>query len=139
MDDHQQLLTFDNAKTIKGEELGWRTAILYMLPSNSSGTNVCKHASKDCIELCLNVSGFAMIYPRQIMAARKRRTLMFVEQRDRFYAQLHEETNNHLLTCTKLGKKPCVRLNGTSDLLHTELLRASRWCSFTITPKTTLG
>lgn len=34
-----------DAKTIKGNGYGVLTAILYLAPSNSSGRNVCPHAS----------------------------------------------------------------------------------------------
>ena len=53
------LLTTNNAKTIKGEKLGYLTYILYMSPfkANSLGKNVCSHASKGCIESCLVGSG----------------------------------------------------------------------------------
>ena len=41
----KQLLGFDtNAKTVKGEQLGFLTGILYLAPSNLSGYQVCPMA-----------------------------------------------------------------------------------------------
>ena len=51
------LLNFDNnAKTIKGQKKGYKTAILYLAPHIQSGFNVCPQASKGCSKSCLYTS-----------------------------------------------------------------------------------
>jgi hypothetical protein len=59
-----KLLSKDNAKTIKGEKLGYVTHILYMSPYtfNSMGINVCSHATQGCANSCLVNSGMGGIY-----------------------------------------------------------------------------
>jgi len=51
------LLTIENAKTVKGESLGYLTGILYLAPSTESvqygGGNLCPMASAGCINGCL--------------------------------------------------------------------------------------
>ena len=43
-----------NAKTIKGQKKGYRTAITYLAPSDASGViNTCPSASKGCRAACL--------------------------------------------------------------------------------------
>ena len=45
----KKLLNIDNnAKTIKGQKYGYKTAILYLAPSTLSGFNVCPMASNGC-------------------------------------------------------------------------------------------
>ena len=52
------LLTTQNAKTSKGENLGYLTGILYLAPSDIvEGINLCPFASKGCKEACLYKAG----------------------------------------------------------------------------------
>jgi len=53
------LLGFDtNAKTVKGEQLGFLTGILYLAPSDISGFNVCPMAKiAQCEKACLYTAG----------------------------------------------------------------------------------
>ncbi len=57
----KNLLSFKNSKTIKGEKLGIKTAILYLSPytQNSKGINLCSHATEGCAKACLFGSGAA--------------------------------------------------------------------------------
>ena len=52
-----KLLNNGNAKTIKGEKLGFITFGLHLAPFNLSGFNACAWASKGCAEACLNTAG----------------------------------------------------------------------------------
>lgn len=55
---YKKLITFSNAKTVKGEKLNYLTGILYMAPSNMvKGINVCKFASSGCKKSCLYSAG----------------------------------------------------------------------------------
>ncbi len=111
----QQLLGFNNAKTVKGESLGYRTAILYLAPADSSGVaNLCPHASAGCKAACLFTSGRAQYLPK-INEARIRKTLMLKNNVGAFTAKIRAELKGHVTYCKKNGLIPCVRLIGTSD------------------------
>lgn len=103
-----------DAKTVKGESRGYRTAVLYLAPHTLSGRNVCSHATPGCIASCLNLSGRGVF--NSVQEARVRRTHFFFERRAEFLTQLYEEIRAHWQSCLHAGMIPVVRLNGTSDL-----------------------
>jgi hypothetical protein len=110
------LLSFNNAKTIKGEKLGYKTYILYMSPftANSKGINVCSHASKGCADSCLVGSGFGGMYT-SVMQGRVNKTEFFLRDRIAFLNKLKGEVEKAI----KLNEGKNIvtfRLNGTSDL-----------------------
>ena len=53
----QQLLTKNNAKTIKGEPLGYRTYVLSLAPGDLSGHEVCFWRTPECFSACLYFAG----------------------------------------------------------------------------------
>lgn len=110
------LLSIDtNAKTIKGQNKGFLTGILYLAPVKESGAiNVCPHASKGCAAACLFTAGRGAMSP--IRNARISKTLAFVRDRAGFMATLTEDVAKLIRKAKKSGMTPCVRLNGTSDL-----------------------
>lgn len=103
-----------DAKTVKGEKLGLRTAVIYLAPWKLSGHNVCACASAGCRKLCLNTAGKGGL--NSVQRARKKKTQFLYANREAFLAQLHEEIPAFMRRCRKHGVKPCIRLNGTSDL-----------------------
>lgn len=110
------LLSFNNAKTVKGEKLGYKTYILYMSPftANSKGINVCSHASKGCADSCLVGSGFGGMYT-SVMQGRVNKTEFFLRDRLAFLNKLKGEIEKAI----KLNEGKNIvtfRLNGTSDL-----------------------
>jgi len=110
------LLSTNNAKTIKGEKLGYITYILYMAPFrlNSKNINVCSHASDGCSKSCLFGSGFGGIY-NNVMKARINKTEYFLSDRVSFIKQIRDEIAKALIKHD--GKAiVTIRLNGTSDL-----------------------
>jgi hypothetical protein len=110
------LLSFNNAKTIKGEKLGYKTFILYMSPftANSKGINVCSHASKGCAESCLVSSGFGGMY-ENVKQGRLNKTEFFLRDRVGFLNKLKGEIERAIRLND--GKNIVTfRLNGTSDL-----------------------
>jgi len=119
----QVLLTFNNAKTTKGENiidtesgLSYKTAILYLsaFKQNSKGINICSHASKGCAESCLVGSGHGGMIP-QVFNGRVKKTEYFLSNRVDFLFQLKEEIEKNIKKFE--GKnKLVIRLNGTSDL-----------------------
>ncbi len=122
----KNLFCFNNAKTSKGEAFGWRTAILYLAPASLSGENVCKHSTAECRHLCLNTAGLAGVF-KNIQESRIRKTKWMLENPAAFWQQVDREITNHEnLTHrqqTRLKRKfrPCVRLNGTSDIWNSDM------------------
>ena len=122
-----KLFNFDNAKTRKGEQLGYSTAILYLSPSDTSGIiDTCTHATALCKAFCLNTAGMAGIFPN-ILASRKKKTAWLANNPETFWAKISREVQNHENLCYRNTKrlkrklKPCVRINGTSDLWEPEM------------------
>jgi hypothetical protein len=112
----KNLLTKQNAKTIKGEKLGYVTHILYMSPhrQNSKGINLCSHASKECANACLFASGLGGIYTG-VQRARINKSEYYIFDRVGFLNQLKKEIEGYI---KKSGEDfiPVFRLNGTTDI-----------------------
>ena len=109
------LLSTNNAKTIKGEKLGYLTYIMYMSPykANSKRINVCAYASKGCAESCLVGSGHGSM--STVQKGRLRKTEYFLDNREGFLFQLKEEIEKAVKKHE--GKEILtIRLNGTSDI-----------------------
>lgn len=112
------LLSTNNAKTIKGEKLGYTTYIMYLSPftQNSKGINLCSHASKGCAKACLFSSGAARF--DRVQQGKIDKTEWFLDNRIEFLAKLDAE----ITAITKKAKHqtteniPTIRLNGTSDI-----------------------
>ena len=104
-----------NAKIAKGDAQGqYLTAILHLAPAKLSGREVCPGRSKGCTASCLNTAGRGRF--ASIQEARIRKTKWFFQDRHAFLCQLVREIETHVKRCKRLGVKPAVRLNGTSDL-----------------------
>lgn len=114
-----------NAKTVKGERLGYLTGVLYLAPAQLSGYQVCAMAATaQCEEACLNKAGLGGIYT-SIQKARIAKTKRFFENRDAFMLDVVKSIKSLI----RLARKPrrvkgrfakafqvLVRLNGTSDI-----------------------
>jgi len=109
-----ELLTYGNAKIVKGESEGFLTAILHLAPSNISGYNVCASASEGCKLGCLNRAGRGIYQKTQ--NARIRRTHEFFADVDAFMVRLAKDIRTVTRKAHKMGLTPCIRLNGTSDI-----------------------
>jgi len=110
-----KLLNIDNnAKTVKGQKKGYKTAILYLAPSTQSGFQVCPMASEGCKKACLYTAGHGAF--SNVQQGRINKTRWFMQDRQSFLTQLKKEISNHIKNCDKKGYIPCVRLNGTSDI-----------------------
>jgi hypothetical protein len=110
------LLTTNNAKTIKGEKLGYITYILYMsaYTQNAKGINVCSHASQGCAASCLVGSGFGGMYTG-VQKGRIEKTNYFLSNRTAFLFQLKSEIEKAIRK-HEGNAIVTIRLNGTSDL-----------------------
>ena len=111
----KKLLNIDNnAKTVKGQKKGYKTAILFLAPSTQSGFNVCAMASEGCKEACLYTAGHGAF--SNVQQGRINKTRWYIQERNTFMAQLKREISNHIKNCSNKGFIPCIRLNGTSDI-----------------------
>ena len=109
-----KLLNSGNAKTRKGEKLGWITYGLHLAPFNLSGKNVCAHASAGCAAACLNTAGRGAM--SNVQQSRIAKTQKFFANKNVFTWQLAKEIGNAIKLANKKGMKACFRLNLTSDL-----------------------
>lgn len=131
----KELLTTNNAKTIKGEKMGYKTYILYMSPftANSAGINVCSHASAGCVKSCLVGSGFGGMFT-SVHEGRKNKTEYYLANRPEFLAQLDFE----IARAVRLNKGKnivTVRLNGTSDIRWEKFIVRDNKNIFDLYPK----
>jgi hypothetical protein len=126
----KNLLSTNNAKTIKGEKMGFTTYIMYLAPytQNSKGINLCSHASEGCAKACLFSSGAARF--EAVQKGKINKTEWFLDNRVEFLLQLDKEITRaerlHALIVgdEQIGKKGnviryknfAIRLNGTSDI-----------------------
>ncbi len=126
-----KLLSIQNdPKTSKSIAKGYLTAILYLSPSDLSSVELCPLARiAGCREACLNTAGRGGLASKTMKApngdripnnsiqkARLARTKLFNEDLCGFMVQLSDEINALRKKADKMGLKPAVRLNGTSDI-----------------------
>lgn len=112
----EKLLGIDtNAKTIKGEKYGIKTAILYLMPAKQSGLQLCPMAKlAKCEGPCLFTAGRGAM--SNVMLSRLRKTLYYNQYREQFMLQLQSELIRERAKAERQGYKLVVRLNGTSDI-----------------------
>jgi len=108
-----KLLNKGNAKTIKGEKVGFRTYGIHLSPFNKSGFSVCKWASKGCASACLDTAGRGVM--SNVQRARITKTQFLFQDREGFLSQLRKEIRSALVSSERKGLVPCFRLNLTSD------------------------
>jgi hypothetical protein len=105
-----------DAKTSKGIQLGYLTAIMYLAPHKLSEIlNVCSNASEGCIKACLFTAGRAAFSPA-IRAARKAKTVFMAQNWVPFLLSVAFDIDTMRRQAIARGLKPVVRINGTSDL-----------------------
>lgn len=111
-----KLLGLDtNAKTIKGEKYGIKTAILYLVPADASGAQLCPMAeTAGCAKACLFTAGRGAM--NSVMLSRLRKTLYFNQHRQAFMIQLAAEVAALEKRAKRDKWKLVIRLNGTSDI-----------------------
>ena len=104
-----------DAKTIKGQSIGFMTGILYLAPSNLSGYQVCPLAKlAQCEKPCLNSAGRGAF--NSVQKARIAKTKAFFEHRIDFMDNLIYSINALIRKAKRENLTPLVRLNGTSDI-----------------------
>ena len=97
-------------KTIKGEKYGYLTGILYMSPDRS----LCPCCTEGCRKSCLFTAGHGAM--KTVQLARMKRNGLWYNHRELFKQYLIEDIERLIKEAGKKGLKPCVRINGTSDI-----------------------
>jgi len=121
------LFTFNNPKTQKTKD-NYLSIVLHLSPAKMSGKNFCPFSKiAGCEDSCLNTAGRGGIFKKSlngeyektnvIQQARYRRSRLFIEQPDIFKKLLLADIKKFVGYCYVKGKKPAIRLNGTSDIL----------------------
>ena len=112
----KQLLGFNtNAKTIKGEKIGYYTGILYLAPSDISGFQVCPLAKlAQCEKACLYTAGRGAF--NSIQQARIEKTKYFFNDRNNFMINIYKDIEKGIKKAKQLNQELLIRLNGTSDI-----------------------
>ena len=108
-----------NIKTAKND---LDTFILYLAPSTIlEGFNLCPFASEGCKKVCLYSAGRGKF--SNVQSARINKTKFWAFNREGFYIQLANELLTIHDKAVKKGIKIAIRLNGTSDIDHIDLLK----------------
>ena len=104
-----------DTKTSKNTKYGYLTGIQYLSPYKTSGVNLCPMAEKaGCLDACLYYAGRGKF--ENVKAARLARTKLYLTNPAAYFKQLIKEIIALEKKAAKLGLKPLVRLNGTSDI-----------------------
>ena len=109
----ENVFTTQNAKTSKGEPLGWVTLIRYLAPGNTSGFETCPNRGA-CAATCLFTAGRGAF--DQVARARVAKTWWRMTDKTGHLARAREEIVSARVKARKTGMRLAVRLNGTSDL-----------------------
>lgn len=108
---YRPILGTASAKTVKGEKLGYLTAIVYLKPDDE----ICSMAKlAGCMKPCLESAGRGKF--NSVQKARIEKTLFFKNHQLAFMLSLCADIWSLLQRAKKLGLTPLVRLNGTSDI-----------------------
>jgi hypothetical protein len=108
-----------NTKTAKND---LETYILYMAPANQvTGLNLCPFASTGCKASCLYSAGRGRF--SNVQESRINKSKFWGYDRSNFYIQLANELLNIHDKAVKQNKQIAIRLNGTSDIDHLDLLK----------------
>lgn len=116
-----KLLSTGNPKLIKGQKMGYLSFVLHLAPATLSGKETCPKRTAGCTAACLNTAGRGGMFKKGettnvIQQARIRKTKMFFEIRDKFFADLVADIKLGIKQAEKANMIPAFRLNGTSDL-----------------------
>ena len=109
-----KLLNSGNAKTLKGEKVGFRTFGLHLSPATKSGFNVCQWASAGCRAACLDTAGRGCM--SNVQNSRINKTKRFFKDNYGFMSDLRSEIGKAIKSAARKSLTPCFRLNLTSDI-----------------------
>jgi hypothetical protein len=120
-----RIFSTDSPKAIKAEAYGYLNAIHYMAPAELGGVgNLCPHASAGCRALCLGqYSGQAsMVADLELgdnatRKSRREKAQAFMRDRRGYLLAMHREITKLERKAVFAGKRLCVRLNGSTDIV----------------------
>ena len=114
---YKRILGESSTKTIKGEKLGFLTGIVYLVPDD----NLCPLAkSAGCMHGCLKSAGRGAFDSVQL--ARQSKTDYFYNNQEAYLLSLAADTWSLARKARRIGLKPVVRPNGTSDIPYENLI-----------------
>lgn len=119
-----------SAKIEKSARKEVDTLILYLAASNNAGVELCKSATKECRMLCLVCSGRAKMESkrdhskRRIAIARVIKSWIMHYRSDIARAVLAHEIVSKQKSALRKGRTFACRLNGTSDIDHSQTIAA---------------
>lgn len=119
-----RLLSVDSAKAAKATGYGYLNGIHYMAPHSTAGVgNLCQSASVGCMLHCLGkYSGQASMVAdlengtNRVRESRIAKARLFMAERETYLLQLERQIARLVAKAAKEGLKPCVRLNGSTDI-----------------------
>ena len=117
-----KIFSIDEAKAAKSQAFGWLDAIHYMAPFDLAGVgNLCPHSTPGCRSLCLGeFSGqAALAKPGEVSAvgkSRREKAVRFMTDRTAYLQDVARSIGLAVKTANNRGLKPCVRLNGSTDI-----------------------
>ena len=119
-----RLLSVDSAKAEKATKYGYLNGIHYMAPYSTAGVgNLCPSATDGCKALCLGkYSGQASMVAdlehgtNSTRDSRIAKARMFMRERETYLGHLERQIVKLVAKAAKAGLKPCVRLNGSTDI-----------------------
>lgn len=110
---YRPILGTASAKTVKGEKLGFLTAIVYLVPDDT----ICSMAKlAGCMNPCLATAGRGAFL--KIQKQRQAKTDFFKADQQAFMLSVAADIWTLERTAAKRGMTPLVRLNGTSDICY---------------------
>jgi hypothetical protein len=121
----QRFFSVDSPKAVKAQKYGWLNAINYMAPHRLAGVgNLCPHASKGCIALCLGEhSGNAALYPA-VLKSRIAKAQLLMRDRQAFLKEITAGIRRARAKAKRQKLRLCVRLNGATDIAWERLAPA---------------
>ena len=113
------LLSSGSTKIEKSNKLSdkYFSRIIYLAPDDLADgkRTLCPYAKvAKCNVPCLNTAGMGKF--SNVQQSRIKKSLLFLNDQQEFMRQLVQDVNKFLKECDRLGKKPALRLNGTSDI-----------------------
>lgn len=107
-----------DAKTIKSLKDNITTFIMYLNPTMKG---VCPNATAGCKAACLFTAGRGMF--NSVVEARTRKTKMWLDDEWHFYDVLENDIQAIRRWSRRHNKKVAIRLNGTSDINFTHIIK----------------
>jgi len=108
-----------NTKTAKNN---LKTFILYLAPADTIGShNLCPFASEGCKKVCLYSAGRGKF--NNVQESRINKAKFWAYDRKQFYIQLTNEILKIDTAAKRKNEDIAIRLNGTSDIDHLDLIK----------------